>query len=535
MPLANVIKKIRRLFGASTNFNEGFRIVVNTERLEQRVAVVENGMLEEYTIERTGTQHIVGSIYKGRVRKIEQGLKAMFVDIGLEKNAFLHFWDAIPAADNEEDGGGDIEHIDRGRKAKVTKKKITAKDIPGLYPVGAEILVQVTKGPIGNKGPRVTTNISLPGRFLVLMPLNDMFGISRKIDEPKERDRLRKILRKLNLPDGMGVIMRTVCQGKRARYFVRDLAMLVKQWNEISQKSESRQAPVCAFQEPDLVERTVRDFLTEEVDEVICDDEATTERMRKLVGLISRRSKKGIHWVQSNEPIFERLGIQKQIDNAFHRQVWLKCGGYIVIDETEALIAIDVNTGRNKGSDDLEKTILVTNLEAAEEVARQLRLRNMGGLIVVDFIDMKHRRDQMAVSKMMKDKMRRDKAKVQVLPISSLGLMEMTRQRLHESLSTAVYDDCPTCNGQGRLKSTETVSVELQRRLTSILQRYPDSDHDIMITVSPEVMHRLRTKDEQLLVEMERKHHGRLSFRVDPALHRETVLITNAQTGKDMK
>ncbi len=538
MPLSTVIKKVRKLFGGSSNFNEGIRVVVNTEKLEQRVAVVENGMLEEYTIERTGSQHIVGSIYKGRVRNLEQGLKAMFVDIGLEKNAFLHFWDAIPAADNEEEEEGlrnEIEAVDRGGKGKVKKKKITAKDIPGLYPVGAELLVQVTKGPIGNKGPRVTSNISLPGRFLVLMPLTDMFGISRKIDEPKERDRLRKILRKLNVPDGMGVIMRTVCMGKRARYFVRDLAMLVKQWKEVSERALGRNAPLCAFQEPDLVERTVRDFLTEEVDEVICDDEETTERMRQLVGLISRRSKKRIHCVQGSEPVFEKLGIQKQIDNAFHRQVWLKCGGYIVIDETEALIAIDVNTGRNKGSDDLEKTILVTNLEAAAEVARQLRLRNMGGLIVVDFIDMKHRRDQQAVYKMMKDRMHRDKAKVQVVPISPLGLMEMTRQRLHESLSTAVFDTCPTCHGLGRLKSTETMSVELQRRIHTIMQKYPDTEHDLLITVSPEVMHRLRTKDEQTLVEMERKHHGRLSFKVDPAQHRETVLITNAQTGKEMK
>ena len=300
-------------------------------------------------------------------------------------------------------------------------------------------------------------------------------------------------------------------------------------------KASARNAPACAFQEPDLVERTVRDFLTEEVDEVICDDEDTTERMRQLVGQISRRSKKRIRFVQSPEPIFDKLSIQKQIDNAFHRQVWLKCGGYIVIDETEALIAIDVNTGRNKGSDDLEKTILQTNLEAAEEVARQLRLRNMGGLIVVDLIDMKHRRDQQAVYKMMKDRMRRDKAKVQVLPISPLGLMEMTRQRLHESLSTAVYDTCPICHGNGRLKSAETMSVELQRRINTILQKYPDTEHDLLITVSPEIMHRLRTKDEQTLVEMERKHRGRLSFRVDPTSHRESVMITNAQTGKEIK
>jgi ribonuclease G len=532
MPIAQIVKRIRRFFGANSNFNEGTRVVINSEKLEQRVALVQDGSLEEYNIERTGQQNIVGSIFKGRVRNIEQGLKAMFVDIGFEKNAFLHFWDAIPAAEEETD----FEKIDRGKTPNPNKKKkITAKDIPSIYPVGADVMVQVTKGPIGSKGPRITTNISLAGRFLVLMPLNDMFGISRKIDDPKERDRLRKILRKLDVPDGMGVIMRTVCQGKRARFFVRDLAMLVDQWNKIMQNNNTMRAPACVFQEPDIIERTVRDFLTDEVDEVIVDDPATADRMRSLVGSISRRSKKRIRYLQSAEQIFERLNIQKQIDNAFLRQVWLKCGGYLVIDETEALIAIDVNTGRNKGTDDLEKTILQTNLEAAEEVARQLRLRNMGGLIVVDFIDMKHQKDRMAVYKVMKDRQRKDKAKTQIQPISPLGLMEMTRQRLHESLSESVYDDCPYCRGQGKVKSMESMSVELQRKLNTILQKYPDTEHDILVIVHPDLMNRLRTKDEQILIDMQRKHHGRLSFRADPTYHIETVMIMNAVTQKEMK
>lgn len=534
MPIGTLVKRIRKFFGANSDFNVGTRVVVNTERLEQRIALVEDGVLEEYNIERSGSQNIVGSIFKGRVRNIEPGLKAMFVDIGFEKNAFLHFWDAIPAADAEET---DFEKIDRHGNVRQApkRKKITAKDIPSIYPVGAEVMVQVTKGPIGTKGPRITTNISMAGRFLVLMPLNDMFGISRKIDDPKERDRLRKILRKLSVPDGMGVIMRTVCSGKRARFFVRDLAMLVEQWNKISQTNTSSKAPACVFQEPDIIERTVRDFLTDEVDEVICDNQATAERMRDLVGVISRRSKKRIRFLQTSEPIFDKLGLQKQIDNAFFRQVWLKCGGYLVIDETEALIAIDVNTGRNKGTDDLEKTIVQTNLEAAEEVCRQLRLRNMGGLIVVDFIDMKHQRDRLAVTKVMKDRLRRDKAKTQTLPISALGLMEMTRQRLHESLSESVYDDCQYCNGHGRIKSTETMSVELQRRINTILLKYPESEHDLLIVVHPDVMDRLRTKDEQILVEMQRKHHGRLSFRSDPSYHREQVTIMNAVTQKEFK
>jgi ribonuclease G len=397
-------------------------------------------------------------------------------------------------------------------------------------------LVQVTKGPIGNKGPRVTTNISLPGRFMVLMPLNDQFGISRKIEDPNERKRLRRITEKLSVPEGMGIIMRTVCQGKRARFFVRDLGILLDQWRHIDEKQASHQAPLCVFEEPDVVERTVRDFLTEEVDEVLTDDTETAERMRELAGAISRRARKRIRVLDGSVPIFDRFGIQKQIDNALHRQVWLPCGGYLVIDETEAMITIDVNTGRNKGSKDVDKMILETNLEAAEEVSRQLRLRNIGGLVVVDFIDMRSRRDQQAVYRAMKDRLKRDKAKTQILPISQLGLMEMTRQRLNESLSESVYDVCSYCNGRGRVKSTMTMSVELQRRVAKILQKYPeDTHHDLLLVVHPDVLNRLRSEDDQILVELERRFAARLTFRSDPSFHREQVVVLDAKSGEEVR
>ncbi|MGY8690702.1 MAG: Rne/Rng family ribonuclease, partial [Verrucomicrobiales bacterium] len=438
---------------------------MNCEPLETRVAVLEGKILEEYTIERTGQPNIVGSIFKGRVKNIENGLKAMFVDIGFEKNAFLHFWDAIPAA---LDGG--LEEIKRSTNKK--RQRITSKDIPQIYPVGSEVMVQVTKGPIGNKGPRVTTNISLPGRFMVLMPLNDQFGISRKIEDPAERQRLRKICERLSVPESMGIILRTVCQGKRARFFVRDLRLLLDTWEEIDEKQRSEKAPMCVFQEPGLVERTVRDFLTDEVGEVLCDDRETTDLMRDLVGSISRRAKKRINFYQDQQPIFDKMGINRQIENAFHRQVWLPCGGYLVIDETEAMITVDVNTGRNKGSKgNMDKMILDTNLESADEVARQLKLRNIGGLVVVDFIDMKGRKDQMAVYRRMRDRVRKDKAKTQILHISQLGLMEMTRQRLNESLTGAVMEPCSYCSGKGTVKSTMTMSVELQRRLNAVFQK----------------------------------------------------------------
>jgi len=527
-----MIQRIKRMLGiGKPDPSQGNSLIINIERLERRVALLEDGVLEEYTVEREGDQNIVGSIFKGRVKNIEPGLKAMFVDIGLEKNAFLHFWDAIPAA---LDTG--LEEIEREGRPKKQQKKITSKDIPDIYPIGSEIMIQVSKGPIGTKGPRVTTNISLAGRYLVLMPYTEQFGISRKIEDPKERQRLRRIMQKLSVPEGMGIIMRTVAQGTRARHFVRDLAMLLEQWNEVEDRRDRNPAPVCTFQEPGLIERTARDFLTDEIDQVLCDDAAMTDQIREIAGKISRRAKRRIHHLASAPvPVFEKVGIQKQIDEAFSRQVWLPCGGYIVIDETEALISIDVNTGRNRGSKDVDKMILETNVEAAVEVARQLRLRNIGGLVVVDFIDMRHRKDQQAVYKAMKDRLKKDKAKTQVLQISPIGLMEMTRQRLNESLRETMYEPCPYCQGRGRVKTTMTMSVEIQRKLNSVIHKHRDTLGDLVVVVNADVLNRFKSEDSKLLVEIERQHSGRLIFRSDPALHRERFVIVDASTDRTIE
>src|SRR6266446_2791143 len=521
-----MLDRVKKILGL-TSRKTGNKLVVSVEKLERRVALLENGRLEEYSVERSGSRQIVGSVYKGRVKNIEMGLKAMFVDIGLDKNAFLHFWDALPAA---LDSG--IEEVDRPSKKQ--RKRITVKDIPNIYPVGSEVIVQVTKGPIGTKGPRVTTNLSFAGRYLVLMPFSDRSGISRKIEDPKERNRLRKILRELDIPEGIGVIIRTVGEGQRARYFVRDLRFLLDEWAKVEQLIREQPAPCRVFEEPDLVERTVRDFLTEEIDEVVCDDRAATERMSEMVGQISRRGRNQIHFYNGGAPIFETYGVQKQIDDAFHRQVWLKCGGYIVIDETEALVAIDVNTGRNKGGRDVEKTILQTNLEAADEIARQLRLRNIGGLIIADFIDMKSRKDQQMVFNRMKERLTRDKARTHVLPISQLGLMEMTRQRAQESLTGSMFVTCPYCSGRAVVKSPMTMSVEIQRALHSLMRQNPDL-HDVRVIVNPEVLNRLKTEDEELLVDIERKYEGRLAFRSDPTYHNEKFLILDGANNQELR
>ncbi len=522
----SLINKVKRLIGLGPR-QTGNKLIITVEKLEKRVALMENGVLEEYNVERATDRNIVGSIFKGRVRNIEQGLKAMFVDIGYEKNAFLHFWDALPAA---LDAG--VEEVERTNKKQ--KQRITSKDIPSIYPVGSEVLVQVTKGPISTKGPRITTNISLAGRFLVLMPFSDQCGISRKIDNPKERERLRKILRELSVPEGMGVIIRTVGEGQKARYFIRDVAYLIEQWRSIEEKMKQKSSTACVFQEPDLVERTVRDFLTDEIEEVVCDDKVSVGRMQEMVGQVSKRSVSRITHYTEPVPIFERYGVQKQIEDAFHRQVWLKCGGYIVIDETEALVAIDVNTGRNKGSRDVDKTIYTTNIEAVDEIARQLRLRNMGGLIIGDFIDMKSRKDQQAVYQRMRDCLKRDKAKTHVLPISPLGLMEMTRQRAQESISGSVFQPCPYCNGRGKVKTSMSMSVEIQRELHRVMKYYVDI-HEVRVQLHPHVLERLRKEDEELLVEIERKYAGKLSFRPDPAYHHEKFSLHDANTGAELK
>ncbi len=529
---AKLIKKVQRLLRKVEPSNK--EVIINAESLETRVAVIESGKLEEFTIERTTEERLVGSIYKGRVRNLEDGLKAAFVDIGFEKNAFLHYWDIVP---NQFDSGVEIvERENRGGR-RPEKPKITQKDIPRVYPPGSDIIVQVTKGPIGTKGPRITTNIVLPGRYLVLLPNSDKSGISRKIEHPEERQRLKRILRELDIPEGMGVIMRTVGEGQQKRYFQRDLGLLVEEWNQMQEKIKTQPSPSCVFQEPDLIERTVRDFLTEQVARIVVDSPQACDRMREIMLKIkAKRAAEKIKLYSEHQPIFDRFNITKQLETTFSRQVHLKSGGYIVIDETEALVAIDVNTGRHKGGKDQEQTIFKVNIEAADEICRQLRLRNMGGLIVLDFIDMKSRRDQQQVYQRMKDGLRRDKAKTHILPISQLGLMEMTRQRHSESVRSAVYDDCPYCKGRGKVKSAVTMSVEIQRKLQEILKKRTrdESDFQLNIVVHPTVRERLRTEDQQLITDLEKRYYGRLTLKSDPNLHAEEFRIVNGLTNEEM-
>lgn len=509
-------------------------LIINAEPLETRVGLLIDGILDKFDIERRrSTQRIVGGIFKGRIKNLDPGLKAAFVDIGLPKNAFLHYWDILPQA---VDSTVEVVRVNRSNKQK-NKKKITLNDIPKHYPIGTEIVIQVTKGPIGTKGPRTTTNLSLPGRFLVLMPYSDQCGISRKIEDIKERNRLKKIIRDLTIPEGMGVIVRTAGEGKKARYFVRDLHIMLKTWDKIQTKIDTVKAPSCLYKEPDLSERTVRDFLTENIDRVLIDNPVDHQSIIDGVSQISKRSTNKIHLYQDSIPIFERYNIENQIEQTFQRAVPLPSGGAIVIDETEALIAIDVNTGSHKNKGKENDTIFQVNCEAAAEIARQIRLRNIGGLIVIDFIDMKQRKHRNAVLSKMRDHMSLDKAKTHILPISPLGIMQMTRQRMQESVSSGLYTDCPYCRGKGIVKSATTVSVELQRKLSGIVRRARNRTTDLSkairlrVLVNPAIIDRLREEDADLLISLEKDYNAQLTFRSDPHFHVENYRVIDVETG----
>jgi len=513
-------------------------IVINAEYLETRVAVLEDGVLEEFLVEHPTEQHIVGNIYKGRIQNLENELQAAFVDIGLKKNAFLHYWDMIPDDDSRlaaEEGGSGGSRGKGGRRRKSRRKRYSNEDIAKRFPPGSEIVVQVTKAAISTKGPRVTASLSIPGRYLVMMPGSKLKGVSRKISDAKERQRIKGILDRVPLPADCGVIVRTAAAGAKKRSFVRDVRNLTTIWTDLQKAMAEQSAPSCIYEEPDLVERVVRDWLTEDVDRVIVDNRKRFESLRKMAGNISRKARNSIYLYEGELPVLEHFDVERQIDAAFRRQVNLKSGGCLVFDETEALIAIDVNTGRHKGKGTQEDVIFEVNTEAVKEVARQLRLRNVGGLVVLDLIDMKMRKHQQAVYRTMKNALKRDRARTNVLPISELGLMEMTRQRAEQSLLSSMVIDCPYCHGRGNVRSPLGMSVEMQRQLSAVMRRYRGGKQKmppLEIVVHPTVLDRIRREDEEFLVELEQRFGGHLVFKSDPSRHVEFFAIINADSGE---
>ncbi|MDD5697113.1 MAG: Rne/Rng family ribonuclease [Victivallaceae bacterium] len=539
------------------------RIILSCETLETRFALLNHGKLEEYEIERASNGPKAGSVYLGKIVNLEPSLHAAFVDIGMDKNAFLHYWDMLPATfdlkdkivenapenktgDNKKktrfseqlnsllkQGGKSHQIREKNRKRQV--QQFTVKDIPALFPPGTELLVQVVKEPIGTKAARLTTNISIPGRYLVLLPYSEHFALSSKIESKAERSRLKKIISELDVPKGMGVICRTVGEGRKAVFFKRDLDMLLDYWRKVEEILEKHQRPTEVYREPNLIERTVRDLMTDDIDEIQVDNEEAYNQIRNLLYKFGgRKMSAKVACYRRARPIFEHFDIKNQINQIFTREVPLPSGGGVCIDETEALIAIDVNTGKGKGKrvGEQPEVILQTNIEAAEEIARQLRLRNVGGLVVIDFIDMRSSRDRETIFKLMRKLVKNDRAKSTILPLSRLGLMEMTRQREHESLRNTVLDRCPYCNGTGHVKSSLSMSVEIQRRLHSLFKSRGSKAVPVRIFMHPDVLTRLKNEDAELFVSLERQYGRDLSFRADSTMHHEEFKLVDPETGR---
>jgi ribonuclease G len=466
-------------------------IIINVEPTEKRVAVLTDGTLEEYYFERSANKRITGNIYRGSVVKIMPGIQAAFINTGLRKNGFLHISDITgEGAPIEELAGEELEDLEPRREPPRHRKR--HRLIEDVLKQDDDVIVQVVKESIGTKGPRLSTNISLPGRYLVLLPTVPRLGISRRVTDQKERDRLREMAETLPVPRGMGLIMRTYARDRTKRECTRDLKTLVALWKEIEARYRAAEKPGVIHNESELLTRVVRDALAEGVERIVIDSRREYREIKSFVGSSGKNAMKVVlHTART--PIFEAYGLDKEIEKACRRRVWLKCGGYIVVERTEAMATIDVNTGRHLGKGNAEETILTTNLEAAEEAARQLKLRNMGGLIVIDFIDMRSRANQRRVFSTLQAALKTDKARSTVLPISKLGLVEMTRERDKESLGEEHYGECPYCHGTGRVKLLETVSIEVQRALRKLVAMRAEGEYKVC--AHPDVIERLRTED----------------------------------------
>jgi len=515
-------------------------IIVNCEKLETRVAVLENGKLEEFQVERPNEERLVGSIFKGRIQNLENDLQAAFVNIGMKKNAFLHYWDMNPDDESllDEEDNTDVRSENnrkRGGGGGRGRPKYTNEEIAKKFPPGSVVTVQVSKGSIGSKGPRVTASLSLAGKYFVMMPGATLRGVSRKVSDKAERDRLKKIMDKLIkiMPDDCGLIMRTAGVGVRQTAFVRDLRVLLNSYADMRKAIAEQPAPCVVYSEPDLVLRMVREWMTEDVDRIIIDDEEVYEKVRKEAARISRRAKNLVQHYEGTQPVFDQFNVEQQVEEAFHRRVPLPSGGYLIFDETEAMIAVDVNTGKFKGKGSQEDAILEVNLEAVAEVARQIRLRNIGGLVVLDLIDMKSRKHQQQVHRAFKTALKRDKARTNVLPISELGILEMTRQRFEESLLSQMHEDCPYCNGKGIIKSSLHISVDIQRRLSALIKMLKKQrrEVDLQVIVHPAVLERLKTEDAELLGQLQEEYKGRLSFKSDPLRNAGSFSVNETVSG----
>lgn len=485
-------------------------IIVNCDTRETRVALLDNGKLVELHIERE--ERVVGSIFKCKVCNVLPGMDAAFVDLGLERNAFLYVADVIPEADDDFEG------------RRPSGRSLGIRDVLRM---NQELMVQVVKGPRGTKGARVSTRISLPGRYCVLMPDADNLGVSRRIDDARERDRLKRIINS-SRPQGCGVIVRTEAEGKSEQELRNDLEMLIKLWDQIRQGAQKTKAPGIVHQDLSLLYKTIRDVLGSDVSRMVIDAKRDYDKAIELVELMSPKLKSRLQRYTRPEPLFDYYGIETEIDRLLRRKVWLRSGGNLTIDETEALTTIDVNTGKFIGSTSLSETILRTNLDAANEIGRQLRLRDIGGIIVIDFIDMTSAKDRTQVLNSLEKVLRRDRTRTKISHISALGIVEMTRKRTGETISETLGEVCPYCQGRGRVASALSISIEAERALRRAASESEASG--FLVQVNPVVAFHLIGPRGETIDEIEKRINRRVYVRAREDMHTEKFEITAGES-----
>lgn len=501
-------------------------IAINVSPLETRIALIEDGRLAELYIEREENPSLVGNIYKGRVDSVVPGMQAAFIDFGIEKNGFLYVSDIAGA-----EGTGDIVLEDGVPRAKTRAKRARQQPIESMLKRNQYVMVQVVKDQLGTKGARLTNFITIPGRYMVLMPTVTTLGVSRKIDSEKERERLKRILQQVR-PPGLGLITRTAGEGRKKSDFENDAQYLSRVWEKTKAKYEKMKGPGLVREDLGPILRVVRDVFTSEVERLTIDDQKEHEHIMGFLDSLAPNLKRRVRLHDNKRPLFDKLGLESQIEKALHRKVELKSGGSICIDQTEALVAIDVNTGKFTGKKQLEDTVFHTNLEAAEEIARQVRLRDLGGIIVIDFIDMEMPQHREKLLRTLTEALKRDRAKTTVSEINELGMIEMTRKRVRHNLVKALSQPCPYCEGSGLVRSVTTMTLDTLRKLQTLFCH--SREKSVIVQVHPDVARRLRTENKASLDAVARQFDREIAVESVSDFHIHTVRILRAKTRKEI-
>lgn len=489
-------------------------ILINVESKEVRCAFLKEGQLYDLVVERKKTRQITGNIYRGKVTNILHNIQSAFIDIGESENGFIHISDILENTQKFQE----MFEMDFEMEESAKKKK-SETDIAKHLKPDQSVLVQVVKEPIGTKGARLTSNLSIAGRYLVLLPNTPHRGVSRKIEDPASRERLKKLIRAFEMPSDMGLICRTSSVGATPEMLIDEAHDLLNSWKQIVEEFQNTTKPTCLYEESDLMKRCLMTAVDKKHDRILVDDYNTAMTLKKMYQKYSGEHPLKIEYYRDMTPMFERFNVEKEIDKSLRRKIWLSSGGYLFFDRTEAMYTIDVNSGRSsgQGGGDLEESLVRINLEAATEIARQLRIRNIGGLVICDFIDMRSRKNQRRVLDHLKESMKDDHAKCTILGMSEFGLVEMTRQRNRESLIQTMNTSCPYCSGSGQIRTFESTSIDIERALKKLINQ--KQQFGIKLVCHPHLAHYLQDGDKDFLVRVAEELNAQLSFGTEDTLH----------------